>query len=105
MIYLGGAWPAEYRGQLFMNNIHGHRLNMDILDARRAPATSARHGPDFLLTHDQWSQMLNLPYGPDGQVCVIDWYDMQAVPPPRTRQATTAATAGFTRSSTTTRSR
>ena len=33
MIYLGGAWPSEYRDQIFMNNIHGHRLNIDMLDA------------------------------------------------------------------------
>ena len=25
MFYLGGAWPEEYRGQLFMGNIHGQR--------------------------------------------------------------------------------
>ena len=31
MIYLGGAWPAEYRGQMFMGNIHGRRLNVDVL--------------------------------------------------------------------------
>jgi len=27
MIYLGDAWPKEYRGQMLMGNIHGHRLN------------------------------------------------------------------------------
>ena len=31
MIYLGDAFPAEYRGSLFMNNIHGARLNRDVL--------------------------------------------------------------------------
>src|SRR4029079_13653107 len=28
-----------------------------------------------LLTGDKWSQMINLMYGPDGQVWMIDWYD------------------------------
>ena len=32
MIYHGGAWPEEYRGQLFMSNIHGHRINVDLLE-------------------------------------------------------------------------
>ncbi len=76
MIYQGGAWPEKYRGQLFMNNIHGNRMNVDILE----PAGSGfvgRHGQDFLLARDQWSQMLYMTYGPDGQVWVIDWYDMQ----------------------------
>src|SRR5690606_27890827 len=36
------------------------------------------HGPDFLLTGDRASQILNLRYGPDGQAWMIDWYDMQA---------------------------
>ena len=35
MIYLGDAWPEEYRNRLFMNNIHGARLNVDQLTAQR----------------------------------------------------------------------
>jgi putative membrane-bound dehydrogenase-like protein len=74
MIYLGGSWPAEYRNQIFMNNIHGARLNED----RLAPQGSGYVGdraPDFLLANDSWSQILNLQYGPDGQMYLIDWYD------------------------------
>jgi len=74
MIYLGGAWPAEYRQRVIMNNIHGNRLNADILQPRGSGFVGS-HGPDFLLTGDQWSQMLYLRYGPDGQVWVLDWYD------------------------------
>ncbi len=74
MIYLGGNWPAEYRDQIFMNNIHGARLNEDHLFAQG----SGYHGdraPDFLMANDQWSQILYLTYGPDGQATMIDWYD------------------------------
>ena len=75
MIYLGGdGWPAEYRNAIFMNNIHGHRTNIDRLE-RRGSGYTASHGPDFLLANDSWSQMLNFRYGPDGSVHVIDWYD------------------------------
>ncbi len=77
MIYLGGAWPEQYRGQIFMNNIHGQRANVDILRPKGSGYVGL-HGPDFLLTQDRWSQMLNFRYGPDGQVYVIDWYDRQA---------------------------
>ena len=76
MIYQGGAWPEKYRGMLFMNNIHGNRMNMDILTPKGSGFVCS-HGPDFLLTRDQWSQMLYMTYGPDGQVWVIDWYDRQ----------------------------
>jgi putative membrane-bound dehydrogenase-like protein len=75
MIYLGGdTWPAEYRNAIFMNNIHGYRTNTDRLE-RKGSGYTASHGPDFLLTNDSWSQMLNFRYGPDGSVHVIDWYD------------------------------
>ncbi|HEX4150262.1 MAG TPA: PVC-type heme-binding CxxCH protein, partial [Pirellulales bacterium] len=74
MLYLGGAWPDEYRDQIFMNNIHGARINMDRLTQVGSGYVGNR-GPDFLLANDSWSQILNLQYGPDGQVFMIDWYD------------------------------
>lgn len=74
MIYLGDAWPRQFRHQLFMNNIHGNRVNVDVLK-RDGSGFIGSHGEDFLLTRDQWSQMLYLTYGPDGNVWVIDWYD------------------------------
>ncbi|MGC3967078.1 MAG: hypothetical protein QM775_06810 [Pirellulales bacterium] len=76
MIYLGGKWPAKYRDQIFMNNIHGARINQDQL----APQGSGYVGdraPDFLLSNDSWSQILYFTYGPDGDVWMIDWYDRQ----------------------------
>jgi putative membrane-bound dehydrogenase-like protein len=77
MIYLGDRWPQEYRNQLFMNNIHGQRLNVDLLKPNGSGYVGS-HGPDFLLTGDRASQILNLRYGPDGNAWMIDWYDMQA---------------------------
>ena len=74
MIYLGGAWPAEYQGSLFMNNIHGARLNRDILKPSGSGFVGS-HAPDFLLANDLWSQIISLKYGPDGSVFMIDWYD------------------------------
>ena len=41
MIYQGGAWPEKYRGQLFMNNIHGNRHERRSARARTAAASSA----------------------------------------------------------------
>ncbi|HVK16634.1 MAG TPA: PVC-type heme-binding CxxCH protein, partial [Fimbriiglobus sp.] len=77
MCYLGGAWPKEYRGQLFMGNIHGRRLNVDIPVAKGSGYV-AKHGKDFLLANDEWARFINFRYGPDGNVYVIDWYDKQA---------------------------
>lgn len=74
LIYQGDAWPKEYVGSILMNNIHGARLNRDLL----MPAGSGfvgRHGPDFLMANDRWSQIISLKTGPDGQMYMIDWYD------------------------------
>jgi putative membrane-bound dehydrogenase-like protein len=77
MIYLGGNWPAKYRDQLFMNNIHGQRLNQDLL-ARQGSGYSGNRAPDFCLARDRWSQILNIQCGPDGSAYMIDWYDANA---------------------------
>ncbi len=76
MVYLGDNWPDEYRGRFFMNNVHGSRVNMDILE-RRGSGFVGRHGRDFMIANDRWSQCLNLKTGPDGAVYIIDWYDKQ----------------------------
>ena len=76
MIYQGGAWPKEYAGSMFMNNIHGARLNRDTLEPKGSGFVG-HHAPDFLLANDSWSQIINMKYGPDGQVYFIDWYDRQ----------------------------
>ena len=75
MIYLGSEhWPDEYRNAMFMNNIHGARVNVDQLH-RNGSGYAASHDDDFLLTNDAWSQWLNFRYGPSGSVFAIDWYD------------------------------
>ncbi len=74
MIYLGGGWPAVYDGSLFMNNIHGARINRDVLKESGSSYIGS-HGHDFLLANDAWSQIISLKYGPDGSLFMIDWYD------------------------------
>lgn len=76
MVYLGGSWPAKYRGQAFMNNIHGARINMDTLE-RKGSGYVGHHGPDFMFFNDLWSQIVNLQSDQDGSVYLIDWYDKQ----------------------------
>ncbi|MDR3618446.1 MAG: DUF1080 domain-containing protein [Paludisphaera borealis] len=74
LIYQGDSWPKEYRDSILMNNIHGARLNRDILEPKGSGFVG-RHGPDFLLANDLWSQIVSLRTGPDGQMYMIDWYD------------------------------
>jgi putative membrane-bound dehydrogenase-like protein len=77
MIYKGGRWPAKYRGQMFMGNIHGRRLNVDVLTPQGSGYVASR-APDFLLANDAWARFINLQTGPDGNAYLIDWYDQQA---------------------------
>jgi putative membrane-bound dehydrogenase-like protein len=49
MIYLGDNWPELYRNRIFMNNIHGNRVNQDILEPtwlglHRTPRSGSGHG-------------------------------------------------------------
>jgi putative membrane-bound dehydrogenase-like protein len=74
MIYLGDNWPDQYRGHIFMCNIHGNRVNQDILE-RTGSGYVAHHGKDFLFGNDPWFRGLALMYGPDGGVYVSDWCD------------------------------
>lgn len=74
MIYLGDNWPAEYRGHLFTLNMHGYRANQEILE-RHGAGYVARHGKDLLVTPDKWFRGIDLSYGPDGGVFLLDWTD------------------------------
>ncbi|MEQ1861359.1 MAG: PVC-type heme-binding CxxCH protein [Chthoniobacteraceae bacterium] len=74
VIYQGGAWPAEYDGRLFTANLHGNRINTDIL-VREGCGYVAKHGADFMRAKDKWFRGLDLSTGPDGSMFVIDWSD------------------------------
>jgi putative membrane-bound dehydrogenase-like protein len=74
LVYLGDNWPDNYRNHIFMCNLHGNRVNQDILE-RRGSGYVAHHGKDFLLARDSWFRGLSLLCGPDGGVFVSDWHD------------------------------
>ncbi len=74
MIYLGDNFPAFYRNQLFTNNIHGRRINNDLL-RRSGSGYVASHGPDLMRSKDPWFMGVTLAYGPGGEVYVSDWSD------------------------------
>jgi hypothetical protein len=69
------SWPDGIRGNVLMNNIHGARINMDVLE-RKGSGYVAHHGVDFINFHDKASQIVDLREGPDGTLWMIDWYDL-----------------------------
>jgi putative heme-binding domain-containing protein len=74
MIYLADNWPPEYRGCLFTLNFFGRRANEEILE-RSGSGYVGRHGGDKFLFGDGWFRGIDLSYGPDGGVYVLDWSD------------------------------
>ena len=74
MVYLGDNWPDSYRNTLFTINLHGNRVNNDVL-RRSGSGYVANHAKDFLFANDPWFRGLELQYGPDGGVYVSDWSD------------------------------
>lgn len=83
MIYLGDNWPDTYRDHLFTHNLHGHQLNHQV-NVRTGSAYETFHaGYDLLFAPDPTYMAVDLQYGPDGAVYVIDWVDTQHCHNPR----------------------
>jgi len=68
------AYPEQYRGKLYMGNIHGGCINVDRVE--RDGATYKGFGePDFLTANDTWFMPVVQKTGPDGCLYILDWYD------------------------------
>ena len=74
MIYQGDNWPAQYRDRLFTLNYHGRRINLDRLE-RLGSGVVGKHEPDLVKFGDPWFRGIELDYGPDGGVYILDWSD------------------------------
>lgn len=74
LIYLGDSFPKEFRNTVFMCNVHGRRINNDIL-RQKGSGYTASHGKDFMISGDPWFMGVTLRTGPDGNVYVSDWSD------------------------------
>lgn len=74
MIYLGDNWPDKYRDSIFIGNIHGYRVNNNVIE-RKGSGYNGHKAPDFFYAHDNWFRALELKYGPDGGVYLTDWCD------------------------------
>ncbi|MFN3149569.1 PVC-type heme-binding CxxCH protein [Bremerella sp.] len=74
MIYQGTNWPESFRGNLFTVNMHGMRVNQEILE-REGSGYVAKHGKDILISGDPFFRGMELSTAPDGSVYMIDWSD------------------------------
>jgi putative membrane-bound dehydrogenase-like protein len=74
LVLQGSRIPEQYRGSLLMGSIHGTSIKRDEL-GRRGSTYVARHAPDFLVSGDKNFRPVNLRWGPDGSIYIIDWHD------------------------------
>jgi len=70
----GHGIPEEYRGSMIMGSIHGCSIKRDTLRPNGSTFI-AGHAPDFAVSGDKNFRPINLRYGPDGSIYVIDWHD------------------------------
>ncbi len=68
------AYPEEYRGRLYMGNIHGNAINVDAIE-RNGSTYRGHHRGDFLKANDAWFMPVVQKTGPDGCLYILDWYD------------------------------
>ena len=68
------AYPAAYRRRLYMGNIHGGAINVDVLE-RHGATYRAQPADDLLQANDAWFMPVAQQTGPDGCLYVLDWYD------------------------------
>ena len=66
--------PRPIAGKLLTLNFHGRRVNVDRLE-RSGSGYVGRHEPDILFAADPWFRGIDLSYGPDGGVFILDWSD------------------------------
>jgi putative membrane-bound dehydrogenase-like protein len=74
MVYLGDNFPAQYRDTIFMCNIHGRRLNVDLLE-RNPTGYTGKRAPDFGQSADPWFRGTAVIAAADGGIFVSDWSD------------------------------
>ena len=73
MFYQGENWLRD-RGKLFTLNLHGRRMNVERVE-RAGSGYVGKHEPDRIFAGDSWFRGIDLTYGPDGGVYVLDWSD------------------------------
>jgi putative heme-binding domain-containing protein len=73
-ICLSDAFPKDFRNDAFFFNIHGHRMNHDLL-VRNGSGWTGKHGKDLVMSYDQWFLGVSIHPGPDGAFYFNDWYD------------------------------
>ena len=66
--------PERFRNSVIFGSIHGNSLKQNILKPNGSTYTASR-GDDFLTCGDKNFRPINLRWGPNGDIYLIDWHD------------------------------
>ena len=75
-VYRGDAWPAEYRGQIFVGEVANNLVYRARLEESGVGLVAHRADKDaeFLASSDNWFRPVQFANAPDGTLYVIDMY-------------------------------
>ena len=75
-VYRGDAWPAEFRGQVFVGEVANNLVYRARLESNGVGLTAHRADTDaeFLASTDNWFRPVQFANAPDGTLYVIDMY-------------------------------
>jgi putative membrane-bound dehydrogenase-like protein len=75
-IYRGDAYPAPFRGNLFVGDVGGNLIHRKTLAESSATfeAVRADEGAEFVTSTDNWFRPVNFVNAPDGCLYVLDMY-------------------------------
>jgi len=66
--------PPELRDSVIFGSIHGCSIKRNVLKRNGSTFTASR-ADDFLVSGDKNFRPINLRWGPNGEIYVIDWHD------------------------------
>jgi len=66
--------PEKYRNSVIFGSIHGCSIKQNILKPNGSTYIASR-GDDFLVSGDKNFRPINMKWGPNGDIFLIDWHD------------------------------
>lgn len=75
-VYLGDAFPEEFRGSVFVGEGAGNLIHCDLVtpDGTSYVATRWPADAEFLASTDNWFRPVNFANAPDGNLYAVDYY-------------------------------
>ena len=75
-VYRGGAYPYEFRGNVFVGEVAGNLVHRQLLtrDGVTFKSRRADENTEFIRSRDNWFRPVNFVNAPDGTLHVLDMY-------------------------------